>query len=60
MVINGGLENSVKLYSLVGVVMNGGAGQMLKVTVGKGKSHIRFLRWGVPLREDTCSEPSAF
>ena len=60
MAINGELENSFKLYSPVGVVINGGgAGQMLKVTVGKGKSHIRFLHWGVPIREDTYSEPSA-
>ena len=27
---------------------------------GKGKSHIRSVRWGVPVREDTCPEPSAF
>ena len=25
-----------------------------------GKSHIQSVRWGVPVREDTCPEPSAF
>ena len=33
---------------------------LLTATVkGKGKSHIRTVRWGVPVREDTCPEPSA-
>ena len=27
---------------------------------GKGKSHIRSVRWGVPVREDTYPEPSVF
>ena len=27
---------------------------------GKGKSHIRSVRWGVPVKEDPCPEPSAF
>ena len=26
----------------------------------KAKSHIRSARWGVPVREDTCPELSAF
>ena len=30
------------------------------VKKGKDKSHIRSVRWGVPVREDTCPEPSAF
>ena len=31
-----------------------------KISKGKGKSHIRTVRWGVPVKEDTCPEPSAF
>ena len=27
---------------------------------GKGKSHIRSVRWGVSIREDTCPKPLAF
>ena len=27
--------------------------------ISKGKSHIRTVRWGVPVKGDTCPEPSA-
>ena len=33
---------------------------MNRISKGKGKSHIRSVRWGAPVREDTCPEPSAF
>ena len=32
---------------------------LAKIHKGKGKSQIRSVSWGVPVREDTCPGPSA-
>ena len=56
-------------YTLYGLALGSNQRKCQSISVGvgayhiykgKGKSHIRSVRWGVPVSEDICPEPSVF